>query len=173
MRFHYVSKSTVTWHLSHSGCCHECVAAAQCLGEWQGSKQFFLVHYISNQVSYGQEWNPLIGPLLVLFWICWVVFWQVSLWKGWPYHGLLSLQLGQLTNSPLLYESHPYGGLGSALWPLVKAYGLLLIVTDFQEHVLGLYCSKWGAPFISRLPREHALQKMNSKSLCIYLLVSL
>ena len=55
---------------------------------------------------------------------------------------LLSLQLGQLINCLLLYESPPSGGLGSALQPFVRAYGLLLIVTGFQKHVLCLYCLK-------------------------------
>ena len=143
------------------------VLLQQCPGEPQGSKQF-LVHYISSQVSYGQEWNPLIGPLLILFWICWLVCWQVSLWKRWPYRGLLSLQLGQLTNSPLLYESHPYGGLGSALWPLVKAYGLLLTVTEFQEHVLGLYCSSEEPRLFLDCPMSMHYRRCIAR-LCVYI----
>ena len=41
---------------------------------------------------------------------------------------LPSLQLGQLTSCPLLYEFHPFSGLGSALWPIGRTYGLLLTV---------------------------------------------
>ena len=36
-------------------------------------------------------------------------------------------------------------------------------MTGFQKYVLCLYCSKWGAPFPSRLPHEHAPWRTHSQ----------
>ena len=93
---------------------------------------------------------------------------------AWPSPSLApSLSLGQITSCLLLNEPCPFGGLGSALWPLVGVYGLLQRVTGFQKHVLSLHCLKWGAPFLSRFPCEHAPQRMHRESLCMYLLACL
>ena len=42
-----------------------------------------IVHYISSQARCNPSETPLLDPLFVLFWIYWMVFWQVSLWEKW------------------------------------------------------------------------------------------
>ena len=72
---------------------HEC-AAAQCPGVSQGSKQF-LVHNISSQAI--KRENLLPDPFSVLFWIHWLVFWQVSLLEKRSHHDLI-----------IALANHPY-----------------------------------------------------------------
>lgn len=63
-------------------------------------------------------------------------------WLNNPLPLLPSLQLGWPTGCPLLLRVLVFSGLGSALWPPVRAYGLLLIETAFQKRVLCLYGGK-------------------------------
>lgn len=151
----HVFESIVRRHLSCIGYYYECVVA-QGPRQPQRSKQF-LVYYIFSQARYGQEWISTLWPsccpflnILAGILTSRSVGEVILSWLDNPFPLLPSLQLGQLTRRLLLYGFHHVSGLGSAFWLLVRAYGLLLIVTGFQKQILCFSCLKWGAPFLSR-----------------------
>ena len=76
---------------------------------------------------------------------------------AWQLPSLLpSLQLGQLTSCLVLYEFHPFGGLGSASWPL---WGLMDVTSPLSFQIAPLVCTTENASFVqyyvSKVPGWH------------------
>ena len=113
--------------------------------------------------------SPLSGPLLVLFWIYWLLFWQVNLWEKWPYMipsfaaFFAAWSANQL--SIIIWVS-PFWWPGQCIMSTFE--GLWTASNSDRISEACLYCLKWGAPFLSRLLHEHAPWRMQRESVYIF-----
>lgn len=103
----YIFWSIVRWHLSCNGYYHECAAVVSKRASWIRTIPCALYFQPARRGVVKNE-SPLFGTLLVLFWIHWLILWQVNLRRKWLDNCLPLLpspQLSQFTTNCLLWIS--------------------------------------------------------------------